>query len=248
MKARLGVILAWVFLLSGCAVTRPVSDPSYQAAPSADYRLIVMQPDIQVAVLTAGGMLEPRQDWTDQARAHAIKALQEQQESRGGHIAVATSLADAGGDPQAVIELTRLHTVVGNAIKLHKYSVLELPTKSDAFDWTLGDLAVSYGQATSYDYALFLHAQDSFASGGRVALQAMSLLSCAVGVCVMPQGGSQIAFASLVDLKTGQIVWFNFLSSGVGDIRTADGAKRMVDELLETMPLGRQGKNGRRKA
>src|SRR5690606_3777839 len=123
----LGVILAWVFLLSGCAVTRPLSDPSYQAAPSADYRLIVMQPDIQVAVLTAGGMLEPRQDWTDQARAHAIKALQEQQESRGGHIAVATSLADAGGDPQAVIELTRLHTVVGNAIKLHKYSVLELP-------------------------------------------------------------------------------------------------------------------------
>src|SRR5690606_2751546 len=80
MKARVAIALAWVLALSGCAATKQVSDNSYQA-PSTDYRLIVMEPDVQVAVLTAGGMLEPRQDWTDQARAHVVKALQDQQRS-----------------------------------------------------------------------------------------------------------------------------------------------------------------------
>lgn len=251
MKARVAIALAWVLALSGCAATKQVSDNSYQA-PSTDYRLIVMEPDVQVAVLTAGGMLEPRQDWTDQARAHVVKALQDQQRSRGGHIRVATSPEEAGGDPQALIELSRLHTAVGNAIKLHKYAGIPLPTKKSSFDWTLGELAVSYGKASSYDYALFVHAQDSFSSGGRVALQAASFLGCMLGVCVIPQGGMQIAFASLVDLKTGQVVWFNVLTSSVGDIRTKEGAAQMVDKLLGSMELGQPRetprKNGRRRA
>lgn len=238
MKAHVALAFALVLGLSGCATTQQVSDESYQA-PSSDYRLIVMEPDIQVGVLTAGGLLEPREDWTTQARGHVLRALQAQQRSRGGHINVATSPEEAGGDPQALVELTRLHTAVGNAIKLHKYTGIALPTKRNSFDWTLGELAVDYGAASSYDYALFVHAQDSFSSGGRVALQAASFLGCIVGVCVMPQGGMQIAFASLVDLKTGQVVWFNVLTSTVGDIRTEEGAKEMIDELLASMQLGK---------
>ena len=63
----------------------------------------------------------------------------------------------------------------------------------------------------------------------------MSVLGCVVGVCVMPNGGIQQAFVSLVDLKTGNVVWFNYLVSPVGDIRTPEGAAKMVDKLLETM-------------
>jgi hypothetical protein len=231
------IALVSVLGLAGCVTTQQVSDEAYQA-PSSDYRLIVMEPDVEVAVLTAGGLLEPREDWTKQAHAHVLKALRDQRQSRGGHIVVATSLEDAGGDPQALVDLTRLHAVVGQAINVHKYSGMTLPTKKAQFNWTLGELAVNYGAASSYDYALFVHGKDSFSSGGRVALQAVSFLGCAVGVCVMPQGGMQIAFASLIDLKTGQVVWFNVLTSGVGDIRTESGAKSMVDKLLTTMKLG----------
>jgi hypothetical protein len=245
---RAFITLVLMLGLSGCATTQQMSDKAYQA-PSSDYRLIVMEPDVQVSVLTAGGMLELREDWTKQAHGHVLKALQEQQQSRGGQITVATSREEAGGDPQALIELTHLHAAVGQAIKVHKYSGLVLPTKKAQFDWTLGELAVSYGAASSYDYALFLHGQDSFSSGGRVALQAVSFLGCVVGVCVMPQGGMQIAFASLVDLKTGQVIWFNVLTSGVGDMRTESGAKSMVDKLLTSMKLGAApSKKSRRRA
>jgi hypothetical protein len=54
------------------------------------------------------------------------------------------------------------------------------------------------------------------------------------------QGGQQVAFASLVDLKTGQVVWFNTLASSVGDIRTQEGADKMVKTLLESMSNGKK--------
>lgn len=245
---RTALALTLLLALTGCAATRQVVDTRHQT-PSTNYRLIVMQPDVQVAMLTAGGLLEPREDWTNQARGHVLNALQAQQRSRGGQITVARTREQMGGDPQALIELTRLHAAVGQAIKLHKYAGVPLPTKKTKFDWTLGDLAVDYGTLTLYDYALFVHAEDSFSSGGRVALQAASFLGCIVGICVMPQGGVQAAFASLVDLKTGQVVWFNVLTSGVGDIRTEQGAKNMVDDLLGTMQLGKLlSKNARERA
>jgi hypothetical protein len=120
---------------------------------------------------------------------------------------------------------------------MHKYGMQPLPTKKDRFDWTLGEQAVAFGAATHYDYALFLHAEDSFSSGGRRALQAAGFLGCLVGVCVAVSGGQEIAFASLVDLKTGEVIWFNSLVSGLGDIRTPEGANEMVVKLLESINI-----------
>ncbi len=97
------------------------------------------------------------------------------------------------------------------------------------------------------DYALFLHAEDSFASTGRVALQVLGIAGCAVGFCA-PNigGGGQFAYASLVDLRTGEVVWFNVLQAStpiagikMGDIRTADGAAVMVERLLNRMKPGK---------
>ena len=36
--------------------------------PQGDYKLLVLRPDVTVGALTTGGMVEPRADWTDQAR------------------------------------------------------------------------------------------------------------------------------------------------------------------------------------
>lgn len=204
--------------------------------PSGDYRLVVMRPDIVVNVLTAGGQLEPREDWTNTAREHVLASLKDAQAKRGGSTEIIFASTSAQTDDLALTDLDRLHAAVGNSIIFHKYTPGQaLPTKQGKFDWTLGELAVNYGKSSGYDYALFLHASDSFSSGGRVALQAVSMLGCVVGVCVIPPGGTQEAFVSLVDLKTGNVVWFNHLLSSVGDIRTRNGADAMVKKLLESM-------------
>jgi hypothetical protein len=239
VRYRTGIALvAAATLLAACATTKQVQGSGYRP-PSGDYRLIVMQPEISVSLLTAGGALERREDWTNQARANVIQALSAQQASHGGNVTVAATREQAGGDPEAVADLIRLHEAVGRAVMVHKYLNVALPTKKDRFDWTLGQPAVDYGAAAHFDYALFLYAEDSFSSGGRVAMQLAGFLSCAVGVCIAAPGGQQVAFASLVDLKTGNVVWFNVLVSEVGDIRTPEGAASMVHRLLDTMQSGK---------
>jgi hypothetical protein len=237
-----GVILC--LSLAGCAMTPGQQTMAGYAPPAGSYKLIVMRPDIAVSLLTAGGQLEQREDWTNTAREHVLESLKAQQARHGGVTQIALKTSEAGSDETAIVELYKLHEVVGRSILLHKFSPgLSLPTKrKGVFDWTLGELAVDYGRNSGYDYALFLYARDSFSSGGRVALQAVGALGCIVGLCVLPQGGSQQAFASLVDLKTGQVAWFNFQQSSTGDIRTREGADALVRKLLASMSAEPAGK------
>jgi hypothetical protein len=224
-----------VFCLGGCTTATQLASSEFKR-PTGNYRLVVMRPDIAVSTLTAGGMNEPREDWTLSARENILASLKQQQAKRGGTTQVVFASTSAANDDPALAQLDRLHEAVGQSILLHKYTpYAALPTKQGKFDWTLGKLATDYGAATGNDYALFLYARDSFSSGGRVALQAMGMLGCIVGVCVMPGGGIQQAFVSLVDLKSGNVVWFNHLVSMDGDMRTPQGANAMVEKLLETM-------------
>ena len=60
--------------LSACVQTRQIADVEFQP-PQGDYSLIVMRPDVTVGSVTAGGLVEPRADWTEKARANLLKAL-----------------------------------------------------------------------------------------------------------------------------------------------------------------------------
>jgi len=60
------------------------------------------------------------------------------------------------------------------------------------------------------------------------------LLAAVLGAGV--QGGTQVGFASLVDLKSGEVVWFNRLARGSGDMRHEKGAKDTVGALLANFP------------
>ena len=234
--------------LGGCVQTRQIADLQF-TPPQGDYKLLVMRPDVTVGSVKAGGLTEPRADWTEAARGHIVKALRDQQSARGGQTLI-LERRDAlpGVTADTIAELERLHNAVGSSIALHKFAGAELPTKrGKGLDYTLGGDAVRLGQATGFDYALFMHAEDSFADSGRVALQVLGIAGCLVGFCA-PNigGGGQSAYASLVDLRTGEVVWFNVLQAGtqvagikLGDLRKPEGAAQMVDRLLGRMKPGR---------
>ncbi len=101
------------------------------------------------------------------------------------------------------------------------------------FDWTLGEGAQELGRTYGADYALFTYGRGSWSSGGRKAL---FLLAAMGGIGL--QMGSQTLFASLVDLKTGRVVWFNVASaSSNDDMRTPEGARKLVQSLMKNAPL-----------
>jgi len=245
---RLGIALLASIALAGCVQTRQYADVEF-APPQGDYKLLVMRPDVSVGSVTTGGLVEPRADWTETARGKVLAALKAQQAGRGGNVLILDHRDSLPGiAPETIADLERLHYAVGSSIALHKYSGSYLPTKrGKGLDYTLGEDAVALGRRTGYDYALFLHAEDSFASTGRVALQVLGVAGCLVGFCAPNIGGAgQFAYASLVDLRTGEVVWFNVLQAGsqvagikMGDIRTDEGAAQMVDRLLDRMKPGR---------
>ena len=252
---RRAVILvsASALALTGCVTTRQVADAQF-TPPQGNYSLVVMRPDVNVGSVTTGGLVEARADWTEQARAYLLQALKAQQAGRGGRTMIIESREGVPGvSPETIANLERLHNAVGNSIALHKYMGAELPTKrGQGLDWTLGQDAVQFGRATGMDYALFLHAQDTIASTGRVALQVLGIAGCFIGFCAPQGGGGQAAYASLVDLKTGDVVWFNILQTGsqlpgvsFGDIRKPEGAAEMVDRLLGRMKAGRNVRRSR---
>ena len=246
-KSRVALALAATVALGGCVQTRQFADVQF-TPPQGDYRLLVLRPDVTVGALTTGGMVEPRAEWTEEARSNIIAALRAQQTSRGGKLTIVEHRNELPGVPeQELADVERLNFVVDESIVEHKYLGDYLPTKRGrGLDWTLGADAVRLGQQSGYDYALFLHAEDQVASKGRIALGLVGLAGCIVGFCAPNIGGAeQLDYASLVDLKTGEVVWFNVVDAAsqvpgikFGDLRTPQGAAQMVERLLGRMKPG----------
>ena len=246
-KWGLALALAARVSTGACVQTRQFADLQF-TPPQGDYKLLVLRPDVTVGSLTTGGMVEPRADWTEQARTNIIAALRSQQGDRGGRLEILERRSQVPGvSEQEVADFERLFYAVGESIVIHKYLGDYLPTKrGKGLDYTLGEDAVRLGQRTGYDYALFLHAEDQVASGGRIALGVLGLAGCVVGFCAPNIGGAtQLDYAGLVDLKTGEVVWFNVVRAGseipgiaFGDLRTPQGAAQMVDRLLNRMKPG----------
>jgi hypothetical protein len=246
-KWGVALALALSLMIGACVQTRQYADVQF-TPPRGDYKLLVLRPDVTVGSLTTGGLVEPRADWTEQARASVVAALRAQQATRGGKLLVVEHRNELPGvTAQELADMERLNFAVAQSIVLHKYLGDSLPTKrGKGLDWTLGEDAVRLGQKSGYDYALFLHAEDQVASTGRVVLGVLGAAGCIVGFCAPNVGGAtQLDYASLVDLKTGEVVWFNVVlaSSQVpgikfGELRTPQGAEQMVERLLGRMKPG----------
>ena len=111
------------------------------------------------------------------------------------------------------------------------YDASGLPSLGDSPQWSLGeDVRVLRGR-TGADYALFVYVRDSYASDARKVVMVAGL---AMGAAIL--GGLQEGFASLVDLRTGEIVWFNELGRLTGDLRSAEPAAETVKVLLTEFP------------
>jgi hypothetical protein len=196
-------------------------------ARAAESRVLVLPADIELFSVSAGGVAEPRADWTDAAQKHFAQALAAQRKVLGERV---TTFDNAQADEYA--EIVTLHRAVADAISIHhKGGLLELATKGKRLDWSLGDAVQPLKQRTGADYALFTWLRDSYASSERKMMMiGMALIG---GILV---GGEQVGYASLVDLNTGRVVWFNELNRMRGDLRDEKAATETVEALLKGFP------------
>jgi len=230
---RLLFVLFLLVSLQACNSTNKASTVDslkLNASGSAKGTKILLMPlDVELSLLTASGMTELNAQWTEDAKQHMVDAIGSSLNGKALDMQIYASPTDDIDSVQ--VQLEKLHMAVGYNVLFHHFGPVPLPSKKKEFDWKLGESTKILKDETGADYAMFVFVRDSYASGGRVAMQiGMALLG--VGV----QGGTQIGFASLVDLDSGDIVWFNRLVSTTGDLREAAPATKTVANLLDTLP------------
>jgi hypothetical protein len=207
--------------------------PGFSTLPKGA-KVAIMPVDLELFSISAGGVSEPRADWTEAAQGHFKTALLQKKRAFG-----LTAIELSEKDFDQFNELNGLHAAIARAIAMHHFgpSSLRLPTKDGKLDWSLGESTQALRQATGADYALFSWVRDGYASAERqAAMVAIAVLSLGRAI---PGGGAQTGYASLVELSTGRVLWFNWLRRGSGDLREADKAVETLEVLLRDFPAGK---------
>jgi hypothetical protein len=214
--------------LSACATTQNVQQIDRLDSIEGKPRVLLMPPDIRYYRITAGGVAEPQAEWTEAARLNFRSAVDEYARRMGTELVV---LDDADLTP-AEIRYSKLHEAVGMTVLVNHFGMMKLPAKQGLFDWSLGPGVTEIAEDYDADYGLFVFYRDEQASGGRVAL---AVFAAAATGAYMDTGG-EYGFASLVDLRSGDVVWFNVVGAGSGELRDPAGAMAAVETLFRDIP------------
>ena len=228
-QCRALAVLAVLSAISGCATTQSAQQIDRLESVEANPRIVLMPPDIKYYLLTTGGIPEPHAEWTAAAETNFRVAIEDYASNIGTNLTV----VDPDNMGETHFQYEKLHSAVGMSILNHQFGMWKLPSKGSGqvFDWSLGPGTSALAEEHDADYGLFVFYRDYQASGGRVAF---AILAAAAGVGVST--GSEGGFASLVDLRTGDVVWFNVVGVGAGELRDPDGAAAAVNELFSDIP------------
>lgn len=230
---RLAATIGLVLVAAACTRTKTFVNDAEVPEISGPARVLLMPSDVEVSLVTAAGLQEPNAAWTAASKSNVEAALDSLMTARNAKLVRYRGAAGGETVADSHLQAFKLHEAIGATILVHKYvPTMALPTKKDKFDWSMGEAATVLRDSFDADYALFVYFRDSFTSGGRAALMIVGALF-GVGL----PGGRQVGFASLVDLRTGDVVWFNRLFKETGDLREPDSARETTEILLKNIPL-----------
>ena len=191
-------------------------------------QILLMPVDIEICELTIAGMCEPSASWTQSSKENIIISFEEILNTRNAIL----KKYNKNKQNDEIIQLIKLHTQIGQEIINNEYGPFELPTKKE-FSWTLGKKVKLLKKKYKSDYAIFIFFRDQYSSTERVIY---NIITAVLFPGIIPIGGSQIAFASLVNLNNGEVTWFNGYYRSFGDVRDLENARDTVNKLFEEFP------------
>ncbi len=236
MRRRVLVLLSVLCLglLAGCATAPYRADPQFPVRSRAIKTVAMVPPDVKVYSLSAGGTRELMDDWSETGRKNMVASIARQSSTGAGF---ALKEFDPAGFPQAKAELEDvrpLFEAVTLSAVAHTYGqTSQFETKKERFEYSLGALP-ALGEASQTDALLFVYAVDHISTGGRVALNVLTvLLGAAARTAIVPAGGATLVFTALVDQKSGDLLWFDVRGSrGAHDLRDPASVESLVAEAF----------------
>lgn len=244
MRAAVAALLSLCLLaISAPAWAGSIVRDDFVFPERGDVKIVVFRPDVHVGSLKIGGLDEPNAEWTEEARANIQASLEAEAAARSSNMIF---IDDLEGENAVLLNNYRgLFEAVSGAMFQHLTLGDKLPTKLTKettssgrtrevvkLDWTLGEGASQLRDVTGADYAMFVFTHDAYGDAGRKVAQV--LMAGLFGAYV--PAGVHIGYAGLVDLRTGNIVWFNTDLQMGGDPRNPEGAEKRVGQLMRGFP------------
>ena len=244
------VIISCLFIsLTGCATTQKArinravveNEKQEQKLPK---KFILLPIDVTVSEISAGGIVEEVPDWSAAATTNIHNALNTFfQEEKGMTLLPTPSLSE---EEQALIEehVALYDVAAGTSLALKYQGGQAWEEKNKRFDYTLGDGLRFLKKKTDADAALIIIGLDQISSSGRKAAMVAAAL---FGVAV--PGGISFITAGVVDLNTGDILWFNHnFAVASHDLRDKKDATAMLYKMLLEYPAAKDIKSSKQDA
>ncbi len=133
------LLVSAVLIACGGCVTPSSQRGDRCATPPPSTNVLLIEPDIILFELTAGGLEEPRADWTEAAKVNAGKKLAESLQKTGDKLIPHQPPVNAPDKMHTQEQILKLHEVVGQTVLIHKYiPMLRPPNEARMFRLGLG--------------------------------------------------------------------------------------------------------------
>lgn len=236
---RIMVVSIFSLFLIGCVATKSYRASSLFESYFDNRRTIaVMPPDVKMYQLTAGGIPELIDEWSDSTKAELLSCIREELNSmRSVNPSFIDDKTLSEEDRDFIKEQNGLYSAVGGSIIWHTYTQGSIfKHKMDNFDYTLGSELSKISDITNADALLFCTARNYIWTAGRTSTQVFATLFGALtGVVFILPSGPELLAVSLIDAKTGDVIWFHYIPMQ-GDLRKKEVCKEKVAKLFSSLP------------
>lgn len=217
------------------AINNSLSKQSDRPLPR---RILLAQPDIRVHEVSTGGVIEKVDEWSNAASESAAKSVEGLAKSTNMFELVPPStLAD---DELTLLEqYSALYILVAGSANLAQRSPYAAWKQRAAdFDYTLGPGLAAVADREKLDAVVFLVGTDHISSAGRKAAMVVGVVSTALlGFGYIPTSIPSFMTAGVVDMRTGEVLWFSTETrQGSDDLRDPAVVNHVVDDLFKTYP------------
>jgi len=240
MRKYILILFLEAIFLSGCAGVPIRKNTYFDNYFSSPREVAIMPIDFKAYKWTAGGLREEMDEWEMQTKNLLLNLVKQKLES---FLNIKVSIIESNVAPELkrfLNEQNGLYRAVAQSIITHTYApVATFPQKLKYFDYTLGSEINQMNSLSTADSLLFLSGSRTYWTGGKIAVSALSMIAAAaVGISVVPVGIPDWLAVSLVDTKTGDIIWFKYYgqpNASVGDLREPGVVAATVDSLLKDL-------------
>ena len=237
---RLMAAAALPAILAACATQQSAVNLSVGQHPerSLPHKVLLVQPEVRVHEVSAGGVIEKVDEWSKQASDHAAYALTLASGSKGLFEVVPPD-ALSPEDKATLEQYTALYALVsGSAYGAQKSQYAAWRQRAAEFDYTLGPGLQEFADRNHVDAAVFLVGTDYIATTGRKAAIAFGVaLAALTGVMVVPPSMPAFMSVGIVDMHSGDLIWYSTeVRTGSQDLRDEAMMMSLVDGMLKTYP------------